>query len=162
MEAAKKAGVPIILAGTIDRQLPDAVSYYENVVKPLIDDEFVKYIGPINMQQKIKLFSCARGLLNPIQWAEPFGMVMIEAMAMGCPVISFARGAAPEIVVHSKTGFLADDIDEMIYYISKIDQIDRELTRKHVECNFSSLIMEEKYMKIYSNIITQTASKMRL
>ena len=80
-------------------------------------------------------------------------MVMIEAMALGCPVISFARGAAPEIVVHRKTGFLVHDVAEMVRFIPRIDEIDRDVTRKHVERNFSSRAMCEKYVKIYKNVI---------
>ncbi|MDQ6644134.1 MAG: glycosyltransferase, partial [Chloroflexota bacterium] len=94
IEAAKRAGVKIVLAGTIDRNQHDSVNYFNTVIKPQIDNEQVKYIGPVNMKQKISLFSRARGFLNPIEWEEPFGMVMIEAMALGCPVISFTRGAA--------------------------------------------------------------------
>ena len=80
-------------------------------------------------------------------------MVMIEAMALGCPVISFARGAAPEIVVHRKTGFLVHDVAEMVRFIPRIDEIDRNVTRMHVERNFSSRVMCEKYVKIYKNVI---------
>jgi glycogen synthase len=99
------------------------------------------------------LFSRARGFLNPIEWEEPFGMVMIEAMALGCPVISFARGAAPELIVHRKTGFLVHDVKEMVRFIPRIDEIDRDVTRKHVEDNFSARVMAEKYVKIYKKVI---------
>ena len=105
------------------------------------------------MKRKISLLSRARAFLNPIEWEEPFGMVMIEAMALGCPVISFARGAAPEIVVHRKTGFLVHNVAEMVRFIPRIDEIDRNVTRMHVERNFSARAMTEKYMKIYKNVI---------
>jgi glycosyltransferase involved in cell wall biosynthesis len=98
--AARKAGVPLVLAGTIDQHVQESVDYFEHMIKPHIDNQQIKYIGPVDMEQKIDLLSRARGLLNPIQWEEPSGMVMIEAMAVGCPVIAFARGAAPEIVAH--------------------------------------------------------------
>src|SRR5436309_3739327 len=120
IEAAKKAGVPIVLAGTVDSHVPDSVRYFEEVIKPQIDDQQVKYIGPVGMEQKVDLLSRARGFLNPIQWEEPFGMVMIEAMAVECPVISFSRGAASEIVAHRKSGFLVHDVHEMIHFIPKI------------------------------------------
>jgi hypothetical protein len=80
---------------------------------------------------------------------------MIEAMALGCPVISFARGAAPEIIVHRKTGFLVHDVDEMVRFIPRIDEINREETRAYVERNFSARVMAEKYVKIYKQIIAQ-------
>ena len=143
-----------MLAGTIDRHVQDAVNYFQNTIKPQIDNEQIKYVGPVNTREKISLLSRARGFLNPIEWEEPFGMVMIEAMALGCPVISFARGAAPEIVVHRKTGFLVRDVDEMVRFIPRIGEIDREATRQYIENHFSSRAMVEKYMKVYKKVIT--------
>lgn len=153
IEAAKRAGVKLVLAGTIDRHMPDSVNYFQNVIKPQIDNEQIRYIGPVNMKEKVSLLSRARAFLNPIEWEEPFGMVMIEAMALGCPVISFARGAAPEIVVHRKTGFLVHDVDEMVRFIPLIDDIDREATRQYIEKHFSSRVMAEKYMQVYKKVI---------
>ena len=153
IEAAKRAGVKIVLAGTIDRHQQDSVNYFNTVIKPQIDNDQVKYIGPVNMKQKISLLSRARGFLNPIEWEEPFGMVMIEAMAVGCPVISFTRGAAPELIAHRKTGFLVKNVDEMVRFIPRIDEIDREATRLYVERNFSVRVMANKYMKIYNQVI---------
>jgi len=153
IEAAKEAGVKIVLAGTIDRHQQESINYFHQVIEPQIDNEQVKYVGPVNMKKKISLLSRARAFLNPIEWEEPFGMVMIEAMALGCPVISFARGAAPEIVVHRKTGFLVHDVAEMVRFIPRIDEIDREVTRMHVERNFSARVMCKKYVKIYKNVI---------
>ena len=80
-------------------------------------------------------------------------MVMIESMALGCPVISFARGAAPEIIVHGETGFLVDDLDEMVQYIPRINEIDRGVTRMHVEKNFSVQVMTKQYLEIYEKLI---------
>ena len=84
-------------------------------------------------------------------------MVMIEAMALGCPVISFARGAAPEIVENGKTGFLVQNLDEMVQALPKIDEIDREEPRLHVERNFSAKVMAEKYTQVYKKIIRSTS-----
>ncbi|GAC1668990.1 MAG: glycosyltransferase family 4 protein [Ktedonobacteraceae bacterium] len=153
IEAAKKAGVKIVLAGTIDRYQRESINYFNEWIKPQIDNDQVRYIGPVNLKQKVSLLSRAYGFLNPIEWEEPFGMVMIEAMALGCPVISFARGAAPEIVVHRKTGFLVQNVDEMVRFIPRIAEIDREVTRMYVERNFSVRVMAEKYMKIYNQVI---------
>ena len=153
IEAAKRAGVKIVLAGTIDRHQHDSVNYFNDQIKPLIDNVQVRYIGPVNMREKISLLSRALGFLNPIVWEEPFGMVMIEAMALGCPVISFARGAAPEIIVHRKTGFLVNNVNEMVRFMSRISEIDREATRLYVERNFSAGVMVKKYIKIYNEVI---------
>jgi glycosyltransferase involved in cell wall biosynthesis len=158
IEAAREAGVPLILAGTVDTHMPESVRYFEEVIKPQIDDQQVKYIGPVGMEQKIDLLSRARGFLNPIQWEEPFGMVMIEAMAVGCPVIAFARGAASEIVVHRKTGFLVHDVHEMIQFIPKVQHLDRAAIRAHVERNFSVRAMAEKYVKLYKKVIMASSA----
>ncbi|MBV8695281.1 MAG: glycosyltransferase family 4 protein, partial [Ktedonobacteraceae bacterium] len=107
IEAAKRARVPLVLAGIVDRSVQESVDYFEDAIKPHIDGDQIRYIGPVDHEQKVDLLSRAIGFLNPIEWEEPFGIVMIEAMAVGCPVITFSRGAAPEIVKHGKTGFLA-------------------------------------------------------
>lgn len=153
IEAAKQADVPLILAGTIDRSLKESTRYFHEVIEPQINREKIKYIGPVNMRQKISLLSRARGFLNPIEWEEPFGMVMIEAMALGCPVISFARGAAPEIVVHGQTGFLVQNVEEMVQFIPSIGEIDHETTRLHVERNFSAQAMADRYLQVYERVI---------
>ena len=149
IEAAREAEVPLILAGTIDKKNQATEAYFYEKIEPEIDDEHVCYRGPVDMPSKIRLMSRAHGFLNPIQWEEPFGMVMIEAMALGCPVIAFARGAAPEIVVHGKTGFLAQDTAEMVQYMRRIDEIDREEARVHVQREFSSTAMAHKYHEVY-------------
>ena len=161
IEAAKQAGVKLVLAGTIDRHQQEAVSYFQEKIKPQVDNEQIKYVGPVNMKEKISLLSRARGFLNPIEWEEPFGMVMIEAMALGCPVISFARGAAPEIVVHRKTGYLVHNVEEMVRFIPRVDEIDREATRAYVERNFSAPVMAEKYVKIYKRVIAESKGSTR-
>jgi glycosyltransferase involved in cell wall biosynthesis len=153
IRAAKKAGVPLVLAGIIDRYVPEAMEYFEHTIKPEIDGEQITYIGPVNQQEKIHLLSRARAFLNPIRWEEPFGMVMIEAMALGCPVITFPSGAAPEIVVHRKSGFFAHDVDEMAHFIDRIDTLNRATVRAHAEQHFSSRVMAEKYTAIYRKVM---------
>jgi glycosyltransferase involved in cell wall biosynthesis len=154
IEAAKQAGMPIVLAGTQDRYNQESMHYYREVLEPLFKEEHVKYIGPANLQRKLNMLSRARAFLNPIEWEEPFGMVMIEAMAVGCPVISFPRGAAPEIVVDGKTGFLVKDVPEMVQALEKINEIDRAETRHHVEECFSSDLMARNYTRVYKQVIT--------
>ena len=153
IDAAKKAQVPLVLAGVIDRHSKISMDYFEQVIKPQIGKDQITYIGPVNMRQKNNLFGRARGFLNPIEWEEPFGMVMIEFMAMGCPVISFARGAASEIIADGETGFLVSTVDEMVSAIVKIDEIDRNAVRTYVEQNFSSQAMAKNYIEIYKKVI---------
>src|SRR5215469_10445389 len=153
IEVAKQADVPLALAGTIDRYEKASVSYFHEQIKPQVDNEQIKYIGPMNMRQKVNLLNRAHGFLNPIEWEEPFGIVMIEAMAVGCPVISFDRGAASEIVAHGETGFLVHTTAEMAQCIPHIDEIDRDALPVYVEQNFSARVMAEKYVRIYEKVI---------
>jgi glycosyltransferase involved in cell wall biosynthesis len=153
IEAAKRANRPIVLGGTIDEESAEKKNYFYEVIKPLIDDKRVRYVGPVDKTQKVELLNQAYGFLNPINWEEPFGMVMIEAMALGCPVISFTRGAASELIEHGKTGFLVQDLDEMVQTIPRLEQIDRSYTRHHVEQHFSARAMAQGYMQVYQKII---------
>ena len=154
IKLAKATGMPLIMAGTIDRHVQSSVHYYENVIKPQLNGRDIKYIGPVNTREKIDLLSRARVFLNPIEWEEPFGMVMIEAMSVGCPVISFARGAAPEVVAHGKSGYLVNDLKEMRRALGQIDRLDRTQVREHIEANFSARVMVEKYVRIYQQVRT--------
>jgi glycosyltransferase involved in cell wall biosynthesis len=159
IQAARQAEVPLMLAGQVQHH-QESQHYFHEVIQPQIDGTQVQYVGPVDMKQKIKLLSQAGGLLNPITWEEPFGMVMIEAMAIGCPVISFARGAAPEIVVHGKTGFLVSDVEEMVRYIPRIAEIDRDTTRRHIELKFSARAMAENYVQVYRKVIQQSKARL--
>ena len=159
IEAAKACGRPLILAGTFDKHVPESVDYFDQVIMPQIDDQQIRYVGPVGMQQKIDLFSRAYGMLNPITWKEPFGMVIIEAMAVGCPVISYAQGSTPELVSHGKSGFLVDNMNEMLHYIDKIESLDRKEVRAHVEQNFSARVMTAKYTNAYRQTIKSFSAK---
>jgi glycosyltransferase involved in cell wall biosynthesis len=153
IEAARKAGIPLILAGTVDQHIQESVRYFAQEIEPHIDGQQIKYIGPVDMAQKIDLLSRARGLLNPIQWEEPFGMVMIEAMAAGCPIITFPRGAAPEIVSHQTNGFLVNAVDEMVHFIARIGELDRGIVQAHAARHFSVQAMAAKYVGLYQTLI---------
>ena len=148
--AAKLANVPLILAGIVEHGNKESSDYFQAEIAPHLDGERVKYIGPVNMAQKVELLSHARGLLNPIAWEEPGATVVLEAMALGCPVIAFARRVVPELIVHGKTGFLTHDVAEMASYIPRIGEIGRRETHLHVDRNFSSKVMADKYLKIYA------------
>lgn len=161
IQAALKAGVPLRLAGTVDRHVPASVQYFEDVIKPQLDGEQITYVGPVDMGQKVDLLSRARGLLNPIQWEEPFGMVMIEAMATGCPVIAFVRGAAPEIVASGSNGFLVEHVQEMVRAIARIDLLDRSAVRRYAMHHFSVETMAEKYGSLYRKVIAAKRNTVR-
>jgi glycosyltransferase involved in cell wall biosynthesis len=159
IQAAQEAGVPLVLAGTVDRHVSQSGNYFKEQIKPLVDGKQIKYIGPVNQKQKVKLLSRARGFLNPIEWEEPFGMVMIEAMAVGCPVISFARGAAPEIMAQDKTGFLVKNVHEMASVIPKVGTLDRIEIREYMKEHFSVRTMAQNYVTIYKKVIASDDGK---
>lgn len=154
IEVAQATGIPLVLAGTVDQRLEAAVCYFEEKIKPHIDGKLIRYAGPVNLAQKCELLRNALGFLNPIMWEEPFGLVMLEAIANGCPVISFARGAAPEIIASGKNGFLVNTVDEMVSCVSKLQQFDRKKVRAHAERFFSVQTMTEKYTQVYKRVIS--------
>lgn len=151
--AAKKAGVKLMVMGVVEKGVPEMLEYFEKEVMPLMDGEQILWLGEVGLGEKARHLSEAKGFLNPIQWEEPFGLVMIESQAVGTPVISFNRGAAPELIIDGKTGFLVEDIDQMVSKIKDIDQISRMDCRKNVENNFSIAKMVEGYEDAYKTTI---------
>jgi Glycosyltransferase len=159
IQVARATKTPLIMAGTVDRYVKESVEYFEREIKPQIDGELIKYIGPVDLHAKVDLLSGAKGFLNPIDWEEPFGMVMIEAMAVGCPVISFARGAASEIVVPQRSGFLVDTMQDMIASVRRLPELDRKSVRSYAKQNFSAQVMAEKYLQVYHRIVAATLTR---
>lgn len=153
IEAAQRAGVPLIIAGIIDEHVPAARAYFEEQIEPYLDKQHISFIGPVDFKQRNALLHRARGMLNPLQWEEPFGMVIIEAMATGCPVIAFPRGAVKEIITSTSVGLLANTVEEMVKQMQCIDELDRYKVRKHIEEYFSSRSMAEKYTRVYKKVI---------
>jgi glycosyltransferase involved in cell wall biosynthesis len=157
IEAARRVGMRLVIAAKVD---PVDRAYYEDVVAPLIDGEQVVYVGEANAIQKRRLYERAYCLLFPICWEEPFGLVMAEAMACGTPVVAFARGAAPEVVVDGQTGYLVEDVDGMVQAVRKVDRIDPYRCREHVVGHFSPSVMVERYLLLYHKILNQTARRL--
>ncbi len=129
-------------------------NYYDRIIKPLLDcDKQIIYIGEISSEHKKHWYRHARATLFPIQWGEPFGLVLVESMACGTPVISLNRGAVPEVVVHGKTGFAVDSIGAMVNAVGRIESISPRECRKHVQNNFSIESMAGKYIELYRQIL---------
>jgi glycosyltransferase involved in cell wall biosynthesis len=125
-------------------------------MKPILDsDKQIIYIGEVNSAQKKLWYSHARATLFPIQWGEPFGLVLIESMACGTPVVAFNKGSVPEIVVHGKTGFVVDSIDDMTEAVKSIHHINPSDCRGHVKENFSIDSMAVKYSELYQWIVDE-------
>lgn len=157
VRVAKAAGIPIVLAGKIDPG--DAQAYFDEEVLPTIDGESVRFLGEVADASKRELLAGARALLFPIQWAEPFGIVMIEAMAAGTPVIAMRNGAVPEVVADGETGFVCDDEKEMIAALERTDEISPERCRLECERRFSPARMAEAYLEIYQRVISARAAR---
>ena len=150
IEIAGACNTELRVAAKIDRADDE---YFAREIKHLFDQPHVNYIGEINDAQKIGFLSDAKALLVPIDWEEPFGLVMIEAMACGTPVIAFRRGSVPEVIEDGITGFIVDDMQGAIAAAKKIETIDRNGVRKRFEQRFTNLRMADDYMKIYKKLI---------
>jgi glycosyltransferase involved in cell wall biosynthesis len=150
--AARRAGMKLIIAGAVQEFCRD---YFETVISPEIDGESIQFVGEVSLTEKWNLFSKARAFLFPVQWPEPFGLVMIEAMAAGTPVIAFPEGSVPEIVKDGVTGFIVKDIDEMVQRLGDLDEIKAEACRKYVEDNFSVSRITEGYLDIFERVANQ-------
>jgi glycosyltransferase involved in cell wall biosynthesis len=156
IELAKRTGWRLIMAGKVDRA---DQAFYESQIKPLIDGEQIVYIGEANHVQKSEIMGGAVATLCLLTWEEPFGLVMPESMVCGTPVIAMARGSAPELIVHGKTGFLCHSMDDCVAALAQIHTIDRKACREHVEQNFSHTRMVEGYEAVYLQLLEQRFAK---
>jgi glycosyltransferase involved in cell wall biosynthesis len=152
IEVARRVGLPLKIAAKID---PNDQEYVDQVMAPLLEDPQVEYVGEIGEADKPAFLGGARALLFPIDWPEPFGLVMIEAMACGTPVIARPCGSVPEVVVDGRTGFVADTLVELAEAVKRLDEIDRAACRRHVEERFSTRRMTEDYERIYRRLGTR-------
>ncbi len=133
--------------------------YFTSQIKPLLNHPLVEFIGEIDEDQKTEFLGKARALLFPINWAEPFGLVMIESMACGTPVIAFRNGSVPEVIDEGKSGFIVQSVAEAVVAVSKINQIPRALVRKVFEDRFTTSRMAKDYLHVYSSIIQNNQNK---
>lgn len=146
--SAKATGNKLWIAGNISHT-PDNRSYYKTEIEPLIDNEQIIYLGPLNDTEKNFYLKQAKGLLFPIEWDEPFGIVMIEAMACGTPVIGNKRGSVPEVIEDGKTGFIVTNKDEMIEKIPLLNQINRKTCREIAERRFNLNKIATEYLSLF-------------
>jgi glycosyltransferase involved in cell wall biosynthesis len=155
IEAARAANVPLIIAGHSHHQ----EGYWHNKIEKLIDGKQIIYVGEANFQTKIEYFQNAKALLLPVQWDEPFGLVMIEAMACGTPVIAWNKGSIPEVVKDRLTGYIVDSVEGMVTAIKSIDKISREAPRERANNFFSIETMVSNYERAYLKVIEQHRAK---
>ncbi|HTN00152.1 MAG TPA: glycosyltransferase family 4 protein [Pedobacter sp.] len=149
IEVAKRTGKKLVIAGNIPSEYQ---SYFDTAIKPQLN-EHITYIGAVNDKQKNTLLGNALAFLMPIEWDEPFGIVMAEAMACGTPVIGFNRGSVPEVVLNGINGYRCDTTAEMINHVLAIEKIDRNKVRKDAEERFSKKVIVDQYLTLYNKLI---------
>jgi len=158
IEIARDVGMRLIIAAKVDKVDQD---YYENAIKPLIErnSSVVEFIGEVDEGAKDKLLGGAFAYLFPVDWPEPFGLTMVEAMATGTPVIAAKSGSVPEVVVDGVTGFVCRSFSAMVNAVSRIGEIDRRACRARVEANFSSRAMADGYEQVYAGVATNLSQQ---
>jgi glycosyltransferase involved in cell wall biosynthesis len=146
---ARRSGRRLILAG--NRQT-GGDPFFARQITPFIDDLCIQYVGPVNDAQKNALLGAAAALLMPVEWEEPFGIVMVEAMACGTPVIGFARGSVPEVIRDGVTGFVCQTVEQAAAAVGRLSAIDRARVRTDCEARFSSTVIADAYERLYQEV----------
>jgi len=149
IDIARRTGVPLRIAAKVD---PVDADYHESVVKPLMEAWQVEFLGELGDEDKDELLGSARALLFPVDWPEPFGLAMTEAMACGTPVLALRRGSVPEVVEDGVTGFVRDSEDELAAVAHDVDRLSRRACRDRVERHFSVEVMTDGYEAVYRSV----------
>jgi glycosyltransferase involved in cell wall biosynthesis len=147
---AAAAGLPLRIAAKVPR---DGNEYFQKRIKPLMEGNRVEFIGEVGDKDKAEFLRNAAALLFPIDWPEPFGLVMIEAMACGTPVVAFRRGSVPEIIEDGVSGFVVDNEDEALAALRRVPDIDRRGVRAAFERRFTARRMAEDYLRVYQQLV---------
>lgn len=150
IEIAKRFGMPLRMAAKVDRADQE---YFESTIKPLLNCSLIEYVGEINDREKNDFLGNAFASLFPIDWPEPFGINMIEAMACGTPTIAFPCGSVPEIMTDGVTGFVADGVEEAVEALGRVGQISRKACRREFERRFTSPRMASEYLALYNAFV---------
>ena len=150
IQVAQRTGLPLVIAGIVQDE-----EYFETEVAPHIDNKQVNYRGTVSPQRKLELLKGARALLHLINFDEPFGLTVIEALACGTPVIAIARGAMPELIRDGETGFLVADTGEAVAAVERITAIDRRRCRAWVEERFTQERMVQGYLQVYERVLEE-------
>ena len=150
IEIAKACGVPLRIAAKVD---PADRAYFESTIEPLLDDPLVDYVGEIGEEAKNHFIGNAKALLMPIDWPEPFGLVMIEAMACGTPVVAYRHGSVPEIIDEGVTGFIVENQGQAIAAARDIGRLDRRRCRHVFEQRFADRVMARRYLDVYRELV---------
>ena len=152
IEIAKRAGVPLKIAAKVDKADQD---YFSKVIEPMLDHPLVEFVGEIDDRQKCSFLGNAMALLFPIDWCEPFGLVMIEAMSSGTPVIAWRHGSVPEVVTEGVTGCVVASVEEAVEAVSRARGMDRRAIRAAFEQRFTAKRMARSYLDIYEKLLDE-------
>ena len=152
IEIAKAAGIPLKIAAKVDAVDQE---YFQEHIKGLLEDPLVEYIGEIGEHEKAEFLGKARALLFPIDWPEPFGLVLIEALACGTPVIAYAKGSIPEIIEHGMTGFVIDNLSSAVQAVERVGSLSRQVCRNIFENRFSARRMSKDYLTVYNRLLEE-------
>jgi len=158
IEIAQMTGMPLIIAAKLDTSIPEDVEYFKTVIKPKFSEK-IRWMGEVDEKTRNRLMSRAYCLLHPINFPEPFGLTLIEALGCGCPVIAFDKGSIPELIEDDKTGFVVRSSIEAINKLKQIEKIDRTYCRTSALDRFSAERMVDGYESIYEKVITLNQMK---
>ncbi len=153
IEIAKRAGMRLKIAAKVDQA---DLAYFHEKIEPLLDHPLIEFIGEIGDDEKALFLGNAKALLFPIDWPEPFGLVMIEAMACGTPVLAWRCGSVPEVVEHGISGFIVDGMDEAVAAVGRLDRLDRRRVRACFDRRFSAEVMARNYLRLYWRLYRDT------
>lgn len=152
IEIAKRAGIPLKIAAKVD---PADRKYFEQKIKPMLDHPLIEFIGEINEEEKCDFLGNALALLFPINWPEPFGLVMIEAMSAGTPVIAWRNGSVPEVITDGVSGVIVSSIDEAVAGVNRVRSLCRAAVRREFEARFTAKRMAQDYVMAYERLLAK-------
>jgi glycosyltransferase involved in cell wall biosynthesis len=148
IDVAARAGLPLVMAGSIQDQ-----AYFDASISPRLDDERVRHIGSVGREERNALLGGARALLHLVNFEEPFGFSVVEAMACGTPVVASRRGSMPELIDDTRTGFLVDDVDEAVLGVSRVATLDRSVVRQEAVARFGRDRMVDACLEVYGRVV---------
>jgi glycosyltransferase involved in cell wall biosynthesis len=154
IEVAKRVGIPLRIAAKVDDM---DRSYFEHMIKPLLNDPLIEFVGEISDREKGEFLGNALALLFPIDWPEPFGIVMIEAMAVGTPVIAWRGGSVSEVIDDDQSGILVESVEQMSAAVERVSALSRQVVRERFEARFTAGGMARKYLEVYGRLARASA-----
>ena len=148
IDVAARAGLPLVIAGIIQDQ-----AYFDACISPRLEGERVRYIGSVSREERNAVLGGAHALLHLVNFEEPFGFSVVEAMACGTPVVASRRGSMPELIDDTRTGFLVDDADEAVLAVSRVAMLDRSVVRQEAVARFGRDRMVDAYLEVYRRVV---------